>query len=181
MKAIKRVWNNKQGAGFPLIIAVSLVLVLLLCGIAEYVRLLIIAQGVRDAVQSAVIALVNDNYDEVYHGVREGYSGAYRPESGGFQPQVDQGDVLARLDQQLGLRQVGNEHVKYTGERVEYRLSGLSVNIRNAPLAPAQPENAAPFLAEILLRLQAPVSFGNRVLSPMTMILKVQARYMPRF
>ena len=27
--------------------------------------------GVRDAVQEAVISTVNDNYDDVYHGVRE--------------------------------------------------------------------------------------------------------------
>ena len=37
---------------------------------SEYFRLLIVAQGVRDAVQEAVISTVNDNYDDVYHGVR---------------------------------------------------------------------------------------------------------------
>ena len=41
---------------------------------AEFSRLWIIAQGVKEAAQQAVISTVNDNYDDVYHAVREGYA-----------------------------------------------------------------------------------------------------------
>ncbi len=71
--------KSKRGTAFPLTVAVTLALMLFFCAASEGIRLMIIAQGVRDAVQSAVVSAVNDSYDNVYHGVREGYSGAYQP------------------------------------------------------------------------------------------------------
>ncbi len=76
---IKQILRRKDGAGFPLIIAITLSMVIIFTGISEYFRLMIVAQGVRDAVQAAVISTVVENYDDVYHGIREGYSGAYQP------------------------------------------------------------------------------------------------------
>lgn len=180
-KKIYGIIRNKNGTSFPLIVAVTLVLTMIFCGISEYMRLMIVAQGVRDAVQFAVIATINDNYDDVYHGVREGYAAGYRPVSAAaWEPSVDYGDIYARLDQTLGLRAVGGQRVKYAGEAVEYRLSGLTVEIKNAPLAPSNPA-AANFLADATLRLEVPVSFAGKILPPMRIDLKVQARYMPLF
>jgi len=173
--------RNKKGSSFPLIVAVTLALVIIFCGISEYIRLVIIAQGVRDAVQSAVISTVNDSYDDVYHGVREGYSGAYQPFAGEFEESLDYGDVYGRLDDLLGLRYEGGWHVKYAGDDVEFRLSGLSVDLENMPLAPGSPNNANGFLADAAILLEVPVSFGGETLPPMRINLRVQAKYMPLF
>lgn len=89
MNRLRQILKDRRGVAFPLIIAIVLVLVMLMCCISEYFRLLIVAQGVRDAVQEAVISTVNDNYDDVYHGVREGYSGAYQPLAGDFEESLD--------------------------------------------------------------------------------------------
>ena len=86
---IKQILRGKGGAGFPLIIAITLSLVIIFTGISEYFRLMIIAQGVRDAVQAAVISMVVENYDDVYHGVREGYSGSDQPYSVDFEDRID--------------------------------------------------------------------------------------------
>ena len=53
-----------------MILAIVLVLLMLFCAVAEFCRLWIIAQGVKEAAQQAVISTVNDNYDDVYHAVR---------------------------------------------------------------------------------------------------------------
>lgn len=95
MNRLRQILKDRRGVAFPLIIAIVLVLVMLMCCISEYFRLLIVAQGVRDAVQEAVISTVNDNYDDVYHGVREGYSGAYQPLAGDFEESLDYGDTSA--------------------------------------------------------------------------------------
>lgn len=61
MTKIKAILKDKRASSFPFIIAITLSLVILFCGISEYFRLMIVAQGVRDAVQTAVITVVNDN------------------------------------------------------------------------------------------------------------------------
>jgi len=174
--------KDKKGTAFPLVIAVTLALVIIFCGISEYIRLVIIAQGVRDAVQSAVISTVNDSYDNVYHGVREGYAGAYVPSANDFEESLDYGDVYGRLDDLLGLQSSGGYHVKYAaGDAVEFKLSGLSVDLDNMPLAPGSPDNAHGFLADATIRLEVPVRFGGKLLPPMRINLRVQAKYMPLF
>ncbi len=112
MKKIQEVLSNKRGASFPLIVAVTLALLFIFCGVSEYFRLMIIAQGVRDAMQAAVISTVNDNYDDVYHGIREGYSGAYQPIAEEFEESLDYGDIYDRIDCVLGLTENGRYHKK---------------------------------------------------------------------
>ena len=155
--------------------------ILIFCGISEYIRLIIIAQGVRDAVQSAVISTVNDSYDDVFHGVREGYAGAYRPSAADFEESLDYGDIYGRLDELLGLQASGGYHVKYTGDVLEFKLSELTVDLNNVPLAPHNPDNSNGFLADAVIRLEVPVRFGGRILPAMDIRLKVQAKYMPLF
>jgi len=58
MEKIKRIFKDKNGSGFPLIIAITLSLLIVFTGISEYFRLMIVAQGVRDALQAAVISTV---------------------------------------------------------------------------------------------------------------------------
>ncbi|EQB21828.1 hypothetical protein UNSWDHB_831 [Dehalobacter sp. UNSWDHB] len=173
--------RSKKGTSFPLVVAVTLALVLVFCGVSESIRLMIVAQGVRDAVQSAVISTINDNYDNVYHGVREGYSGAYQPNASDFEESLDYGDMYGRLDQLLGLRKENGYHVKYAGDDIEFRLSGLSVNLDNMPLAPASPDNSKGLLADAAIKLEVPVSFGGKTLPPMVINLRVKAKYMPIF
>ena len=50
MTRLREILRDRKGNGLPLAIAITLALVIIFCGISEYIRLLIIAQGVRDAV-----------------------------------------------------------------------------------------------------------------------------------
>ena len=174
MNRLRQILKDRRGVAFPLIIAIVLVLVMLMCCISEYFRLLIVAQGVRDAVQEAVISTVNDNYDDVYHGVREGYSGAYPPLAGAFEESLDSGDIL-------GLTYRGGYHTQYTEDGgMGFRVWGLDVEIRNAPFASGDSAGDR-FVADCEIELEVPVSFGGELLPPMRMTVKVSAGYAPRF
>ena len=81
----------------------------------------------------------------------------------------------------MDLRQENGYHVKYAGEDMEFRLSGLSIDLDNMPLAPASPDNSKGLLADATIRLEVPVSFGGKSLPPMVINLRVQAKYMPIF
>ena len=60
---------------------------------------------------------------------------------------------------------------------MEFAIDSLTVTVRNAPLAPSDPENAQHFEADALVRLEVPVRFGGRLLPSMFLTLKVQAGY----
>ena len=181
IKNLTRILKDKKASSFPFIIAITLSLVIIFCGISEYFCLVIVAQGVRDAVQTAVISTVNDNYDDVYHGVREGYSGAYQPIAEDFEESLDHGDIYDRLDGILGLSYSGGYHEKRTSNsKLEFRVWGLSVDIRNAPFASGD-QSSARFEADSTIMLEVPVSFGGKLLPPMRIKVKTSAGYTPRF
>lgn len=181
MTRLKRIVRCKKGMSYPLVIAIALAIVIVSCGVFEYMRLMIIAQGVRDGVQSAIISVATENYDDVYASLREGYSGGYSNDGDGWNEQLDLGDVYARLDSVLGLRREGRNHIKYTEDVMEYRVSNLNINIINAPFAPSDREAAQEFLAEATIYLEVPLSFGWSDLPPMTISLKCKAGYTPKF
>jgi hypothetical protein len=182
MRRIKRVLKDRRGAAsFPLTVAITLALILIFAGISEYLRLLIIAQGVRDAVQSSVIATVTENYDNVYHGAREGYSGAYQPAAGDFDESLDYGDIYRRLSGVLGLARSGGRYVKNRPDgSAEFRVWGLSVDITNAPFARGDTASGR-FEADCEIVLEVPVSFAGRLLPPMRITVRTGAGYTPKF
>jgi hypothetical protein len=139
------------------------------------------AQGVRDGVQSAIISVATENYNDTYASLREGYSGGYVNDGGGFNEQLDLGDVYSRLDDVLGLRREGGYHIKYTEDALEYRVSGLTVTVINAPFAPFDRDAAQKFLAKATIYLEVPLSFGWSNLPPMRITLHCEAGYTPKF
>lgn len=177
MKCLK----DKSGLAYPLAIAIILILLMFMCVLMEFFRLNIIATGVRNAMQDAIVTTVNDNYSNVYHGVREGYSGGYEPFRSSFAYTVDEGDIYSYLDKTLGTENQNGTHVKYAMNVVEYSISDLEVTIRNAPLAPSSPENAQSFEADAVILLEVPVQFIGEFLPPMRITLKVQAGYIEIF
>ena len=181
MKKLKGILFNNKGSGFPLAVAITLCLVMIFSGVSEYFRLMIIAQGVRDALQDAVITTVNDNYDNVYHGVREGYSGGYQPIASNFQESIDYGDIYNQLDEILGLEQSGGEHVKVDSEgEIQLKIYDLTVNIDNAPLASGDTAGQR-FEINSTIVLEVPVSFAGKVLPAMRIQVRNSAGYTPKF
>ena len=103
-------FKKRRGEGTPMIVAIVLVLLMLFCAIAEYSRIWIISQGVKEATQQAVLSTVNDNYDDVY----------------------------AQLSRILGLSNDGESYMKYAEGQMEFSISDLTVEIQNNALASGQ-------------------------------------------
>ena len=111
----KALAGDKSGNSTPTIIVLILGLLFLVCAMSEFFRLMIIAQGVRDGLQQAVITVATTNYDETYRGLREGYSGGYRLSGEQWVEDLDYDDVYYRLDSLLGTERDGScqpEHTK---------------------------------------------------------------------
>ena len=140
-----------------MILAIVLVLLMLFCAIAEFSRLWIIAQGVKEAAQQAVISTVNDNYDDVYHAVREGYAAGWYPDgTGRWDESIDTGDVYGQLSETLGLENTAGGYQKISDGEVEYTISDLSVVLENNSLGSGQSEG---YTALVEIHLEVPVRF----------------------
>ncbi len=176
---LKKCLYNRKGNSTPMTIALILGLLLLICAMSEFFRLIIIVQGVRDGLTSAVITVVTTNYDEAYHGLREGYSGGYILLGEHWEEKLDYDDVYRRLDVLLGTKKMGDYHVKIQDQGYEYRLSELEVKVINAPFTP---ENTSQNLeASVMVTIEIPLSFGWKLVPPLTMNIRTRAAYMPKF
>ncbi len=170
--------KDNKGSMVPLTVAVTMCLLLVILGITEYMRLMITAAGVKDALQSAVISTVNDNYNEVYHCVREGYAAGYVPDDGSFMGATDYGSIYSRLCFLLGLMEDGDGYVRLTesGEK-EYRISDLSVRVPNAGFQ----ASGGIYYAEAKIALEVPVRFAGRLITHMTLNIRAKAAYQEKF
>lgn len=181
---MRKNWNkilkDCSGEGFPLAVAVTLALLMLIIVITQYAHLLIIASGVKDAMDEAVISTVNDNYADVYHAVREGYVAGYQPQGdGSFEESLDYGDIYGRLDGLLGLQPDGERHVRISDSgNLEYQLRDLQVQIHNNGLASGETEN---FEITATICLEVPVSFIQKALPSMKITVRTKAAYTPKF
>lgn len=178
LSALKRLLKQKCGSTVLLACVIVLGLILISGALMEYMRLMVIANGVRDALQASVISVSTGNYDETYNGLREGYSGGYNRSDDGWQETLDTGDIYTELDGLLGLN---SSHIRFTGTEMEYALSGLSVDIINTPFAPEDPEAENKFTAEARINVEIPLSFGWGMLPPMQMTVKTTSGYVPKF
>ena len=178
---MKNKLKEKKGSILPLTLAITLSLFIIMAGVSEYMRLKLIAKGVRDAIQSAVISVSVENFENVYSSTREGYSAGYKYDANkeDWEEEIHLGDVYDKLDELLGLDVEGIYHIKKTGPEYEYKLSNLKVEIINSPLKSNNPDER--FTAESLINLEVPLSFGWNHLPPMKIRLKVKSEYMAKF
>ena len=179
-KIIQLLRSRKAYSSAPLAVVIALAGMMFFVVLWQIIRLITISAGVKDAVQSAVIATSVGNYSNVYDGVREGYSGGYRYSGNSWKTAVSTGDVYGRLDQLLGLHSSGGKHIKTNSDGKEYSIYGLSVNVDNAQFAPTS-EDIPQFSATSYITLEVPLSFCGDMLPPMKIRLCVKSKYTPKF
>lgn len=178
MKRLSHLLKGSEGTTIPLAAAIALSLVLVFCGISEFLRIFILTQEVRDATQQAVISVVNDNYDDAYHSIREGYAAGYVPVDGDWEESLDSGDVASSLAKTLEMKRKSGSYVKYAGADKVFTISDLEVTLKNAPI---RSDGKEQLLAEASLMLEIPVRFGKELLLPVRVKLTTQAEWIPIF
>lgn len=174
----------KDTSGNVVIKAVAIMFVLLVFSAAtfEYIRLQIVAKGVRDAMQTAITTVCTQNYSNVYNGLREGYSGGYvLANNGNWTQNIDSGDVYSQLDKLLKTKDEGSCHVKYSGEAKEFTLSALSVQMTNTPIAPNDNQKETKFSGTAHVTLEVPLAFAWRNLPPMRLQMEIAAGYTSKY
>lgn len=148
--------------------------------VCEYFRLMIIAQGVRDTLQDAVISTVTENYADVYHPKREGYSAAYQPVASDFEESINYGNIYSKMASVLSLSRSGTTYQKALADgRVEFSVHSLNVAIDNAPISAGTQTDM--FEIDSYITLEVPVQFLGNILPNMTIRVKTSGGFTPIF
>ncbi len=179
-KIVKLLHSRKGFSSAPLAVVIALAGMMFFVVLWQIIRLVTISAGVKDAVQSAVIATSVGNYSNVYDGVREGYSGGYKHTGSYWRSAISTGNVYGRLDKLLGLKTSRGKHVKSNSDGTEFAVYGLSVNVNNAQFAPTS-SDIQQFSATSYITLEVPLSFCGEILPPMKVTLCVKSKYTPKF
>ncbi|TQI68563.1 hypothetical protein [Clostridium sp. KNHs216] len=181
MNKLKGVLKSNRGSTSFWIVAVAMFLIVVVATGLEYLRLNVIAQGTRNGMESVITQACTANYDRLYNGLREGYSGGYQLDKGSWKEDINTDDAYAIMDQQFGTKSDGSGHAKYNGSTLEFRITDLSIQMTNTPLTPEDPEREQKFSGTATYTVIIPLSFGWRNLPPLEIPMKVKADYSAKF
>lgn len=170
--------KNRPGEGSPMTLAIVLVLLMIFCAASEFLRIWLTAQGVQEAAQQVALSVVNDNYNEVYPAVREGYAAGCEPSGGDWLLTVDTGDVYGTLSQILGLEKSGERYVKFANGKTEYAISNLSVWVSNNALQSGKTDG---YTATVEFDLEFPINFFGSISRTIRLRIHTAAEYIPKF
>lgn len=99
----------------------------------QFIRVSIVASGVRDTMRNDVIDAVDANYNNAFDGMREGNSDAYSADNA-WAECADSSSVVSGVVSFLGLTSNGSAYVKEDDGTTQYSISGIAVNLQNPPM-----------------------------------------------
>lgn len=182
MKRLKRLLHSKKGISTPLAVVLVLVFLMFVSAIYQFVSAQIVISGVQSVVQSATIAVADENYYYVFNGTREGYSGSYRYTISSWRSVLKKGDIYDKMDLLLGTKEKDGRRVKLNSSGTEYTLSGLTVTGVNALLSPAAALTVGQqFEITTTIDIEIPIVYFGELLPPIQTELTVKSVYMPKF
>ena len=152
---ILRVMRDKRGSMGVFTAAFLTGILLLLAFSVELWRLHTLSTGVYDAMRSGTETAVTDNAPVLYSAETDMAGDAYAYTGSGWQSEVDVSAVTDMLANHLGLRQSGNDWIRYDGNGHElYRLADVDIQISN-PFAPSgNPSDTAMFTITVTYTLK---------------------------
>ncbi|BCJ98405.1 hypothetical protein [Anaerocolumna chitinilytica] len=183
-KRLQRKLIDKKGFGLIEAVVIFLFVMILISVAFEYLRVQIIANGVRDSFERASLTVAAENYNEVYAGFREEYNigGFYDggPAGGGNQDEVpewvainDYGDVEDELRDLLKLKEVDNA---IKNDKDNYTLENIQVEVNNSSV-----NAGGRYEIRGKLKLILPLHFAGVKIMDINLPVSIQTAYTPKY
>jgi len=150
--------KNNKGSSYVYTIVIVLIVCIFINFLMQFYTLWVSANNIKNATENAIISVALDNYDEMYSSEREGYTGAYKKESGSWKVNISNGDVYSKLKSGLNLKKDGNAYIKYSGDSQTFKLSNLDVNA-TAAIFRSSGSTTNLFNAKATIDLEMPITF----------------------
>lgn len=167
-----RMLRDKRGSMSVFTAAFLTALLLMLAFSVELWRLHGISTGVYNAMRSGTATAVMDNAPTLYAAQADMAGSAYVYTASGWQADVDTSAITDMLANHLGLRQSGNDWIRYDGNGHElYRLANMDIQVFN-PFAPSgDPSDAAMFTITVTYTLKT--TWQSGLVLPVSIPMKV--------
>lgn len=163
---------GKDGASYPFIVCIVLVLLIITLGVCEIIRVNIISANIRNKFQAAIISETTSNYSMMYQPLRDGYAASHQNSGSGW--------VQSSLPSQQRITNRLNENFS-GGEAGQLTVQGVNFTVHTAPVAPADAYNAVQFNVRGEVVVQVPYRFLWRGLPPMQLTVNVNSTWRQMF
>lgn len=125
---ISRVLNKRYKAMLPFYLTIFVIAFLILALIFKFTATVRILKYVEKKLDEAVVSVATENWDQIYSGVRDGYSGGHKYYVTRFRESYSSGDVALRLNNYIG----ADEGVKYDDNgKIVLKMHDLITQIEN--------------------------------------------------
>jgi hypothetical protein len=170
-KAIRRL-RQKSGMSYPFVVCLLLVMLMIMFGVLEAIRVNVIASNVRDKFQQVIISETTDNYIMMYQPLRDGYAAPYQFSVTGWQQSslTSRQRILSKLNADFD----DGEHSQITVESVDFSTLISSI-------APADPQTAVQYTVRGEAVVVIPYKFLWAELPPIRLTVNVNSTWRQMF
>ncbi|GHV18552.1 hypothetical protein FACS189425_07540 [Clostridia bacterium] len=166
---MKQLLKDRRGSMQILAVVALMVTLILFTGIREAYRLSLVSEGLRDALQNAVVQVATSNYNGTYQGQRQGYSGGY-----------DKADPAAAWTEALNRGDVRNALNTLLVAGNDYTIDSVDVTAANATFARTA-GNISRVEIAATMTVQLYYHAGNLASVPITLNIRVRSGYTQKF
>ncbi|MBR1453083.1 MAG: hypothetical protein IJ593_00330 [Lachnospiraceae bacterium] len=143
----------------------------------EIVKAGSIIHKVKDAMNEATVYVANENYDDIYKSLRDGYTGGYKTEAKYiFRDHRDYADIVTRLVDILDVETDGSEFIKNENDVEYYKFYDVDVKITNTGLL----QQKKFYNIDMYLVLEIPMQI-SKISIPLKVNLHSKAEWHPKY
>lgn len=170
----------------PYVIVLILVFMMLMAAVWEYLRIYAVLALVDQSVISAVEGVTEENWDEIYQGVREGYAGAYTKDKqvDSWEEIINRKRITEQMKEMIDFKEDGLllSKVDEEGSLIfSIKPDAMEINVINAEF---DDQEGSSLVVEAVNQVELPFMFLSGVFKDIPSITferTTRCRYVPKF
>jgi len=178
--------KTDAGTMSPYVVVLILIFMMLMGGVWEYLRIYSVLAQVDQTVISAVEGVAQENWKEIYQGVREGYAGAFSKDDhgDGWEEVINRKQITEQMKEMYDFEEDGLLLSKVDDEGnliFSIKPDAMQINIINTAIGDNEGNS---LVVEAVNHVELPFMFLSGLFEdvpPITFERTTRCRYVPRF
>ena len=179
-------YKSDRGNMTPYVIVLIFVFMMLMAGVWEYLRIYSVLAQVDQSVITAVEGVAQENWKEIYQGVREGYAGAFSREDliKDWEEVINRKRITEQMKEMIDFEEDGLLLSKLDGEGkliFSIKPDAMEISVINTEISD---EEGNSLVVEAVNEVELPFMFLSGIfedIPPITFERTTRCRYVPKF